>query len=140
MCTICDKGFTSSHLKGRIHIHTGDKPYNCEVCKEQFSSSSCLKRHILKHNGNTPYTCQVYEKGLATKRVLYLHMLRHTGDFFDFPALRLMGHKMCALSRYVNWRGFVRINTDVLSYDQFSLLIFFTSPVARTDFYYKGRF
>ena len=42
-------------------IHTGDKPYKCDVCDKAFSHSNNLQRHAMIHTGDKPYKCDVWD-------------------------------------------------------------------------------
>ena len=47
-CDICRKGFLRpSHLEIHQRIHTGDKPFACEICDKRCTTRSNLKSHIL---------------------------------------------------------------------------------------------
>jgi len=67
-CSICKKVFVSRGNKFYQHIltHAGIRPYNCDVCGEDFTQRSSLFRHRKNHPGPLPpYTSQVPIADLA---------------------------------------------------------------------------
>ncbi|KAF8460425.1 fungal-specific transcription factor domain-containing protein [Kalaharituber pfeilii] len=48
-CVHCHKTYLHlKHLKRHLLRHTGDRPYQCVLCKDTFSRSDILKRHFQK--------------------------------------------------------------------------------------------
>ena len=61
-------------------VHTGDKPYECVICKKAFYSSSDLTKHSRLHTGETPYECEICKKKFSSNSNLTVHKRVHTGE------------------------------------------------------------
>ena len=60
-------------------IHTGEKPYLCDVCSMQFTRHQHLQKHMIRqHAGEKPYQCSKCNKKFADDALLKRHMKRHT--------------------------------------------------------------
>ncbi|XP_076805410.1 uncharacterized protein LOC143449195 isoform X2 [Clavelina lepadiformis] len=80
-CDVCDKSFTTcNHLKNHMRTHTAERPYQCNLCRKSFSESNSLKVHIRTHTGERPYQCQICLKSFIQNGSLQAHMRTHTGE------------------------------------------------------------
>ena len=62
-------------------MHTGEKPYECDICKKKFKQSSELTSHRRVHTGEKPYACEICKKMFSKNSNLTKHKRLHTGEY-----------------------------------------------------------
>ncbi|GBM96488.1 Zinc finger protein 235 [Araneus ventricosus] len=65
-------------LQRHAIIHTGKKPFKCDVCGKSFTRKENLQTHALTHTGEKPFKCDVCGKSFTRRENLQTHVLKHT--------------------------------------------------------------
>ncbi|CAR29937.1 ZYRO0G20526p [Zygosaccharomyces rouxii] len=77
----CCRKFTQRQKMVRhLKVHSGYKPFKCQVCLKSFSSEDTLNQHMRTHSGEKPFKCHLCGKSFSVSSSLKIHIRTHTGE------------------------------------------------------------
>ncbi|KAM8830262.1 zinc finger protein 64 [Synchiropus picturatus] len=80
-CELCHKRFSRrDKLNMHSRSHTGEKPHKCKLCPYAAADSSSLKKHLRIHFDERPFKCQICPYASRNSSQLTVHLRSHTGD------------------------------------------------------------
>jgi len=81
-CCECRKVFSTSSAM-RYHqrvVHSGDKPFKCDLCEKAFNRKDTLESHLASHSDLKPFMCSVCGKQFGRRHIRDTHERRHKGE------------------------------------------------------------
>lgn len=106
-CKICAYGF-SSRYEYLQHCEINHKFSTCPICFKTFTSRSNMDRHFRLHTGQRPYDCNMCQRSFTRKDHLSTHMAKHlfmcslclfkNPHAFNLNSHFIMAHKLPLIS------------------------------------------
>ncbi|XP_026792192.3 zinc finger and BTB domain-containing protein 41 [Pangasianodon hypophthalmus] len=94
-CPKCDKTFDRiGKYESHTRVHTREKPFQCDVCLQRYSTKSNLTVHKKKHTADAPvqrkdHKCPFCNKLHASRKTLGKHVKRfHPDNMQEFLSMR----------------------------------------------------
>ena len=81
LCVDCGKYYKNPNtLRMHQKIHTGLRPFTCDVCNKSFWRKDVLGEHFKAHKNQSNYVCQQCGKSFCRRFSLQAHAMSHTPD------------------------------------------------------------
>ncbi|KAG8556037.1 hypothetical protein GDO81_017907 [Engystomops pustulosus] len=94
-CPKCDKVFDRvGKYESHTRVHTGEKPFECDICNMRYSTKSYLTVHRKKHSSETDlprkdHKCPFCSKLHASRKTLVKHVRRfHAENAQEFVTIK----------------------------------------------------
>ncbi|ENN80105.1 hypothetical protein YQE_03464, partial [Dendroctonus ponderosae] len=75
--------FRKEDIHRHLITHSGERPYECEVCKKRFAVKSSLRVHRNIHRKEAPVSCEVCNRAFIRKDCLMRHMRARHRDVLE---------------------------------------------------------
>lgn len=51
LCSLCNyKSYNATNIKRHVRLHTGERPFRCNICYKDFNEKGHLKKHLAIHS------------------------------------------------------------------------------------------
>uniref|UniRef100_A0A8C4TN02 C2H2-type domain-containing protein n=1 Tax=Erpetoichthys calabaricus TaxID=27687 RepID=A0A8C4TN02_ERPCA len=84
-CAQCGKFRQATHLREHLRTHSGERPFQCEICQKCFVQSMHLAEHRRTHTGERPHQCPDCGKAFKTFSNLRCHRKTHGKQKGNLP-------------------------------------------------------
>ncbi|XP_016139125.1 zinc finger and BTB domain-containing protein 41 isoform X2 [Sinocyclocheilus grahami] len=142
-CPKCEKTFDRiGKYESHTRVHTGEKPFQCDICLQCYSTKSNLTVHKKKHDSDSPvqrkeHKCPFCNKLHASKKTLSRHVKRfhpdHLQEFLSQKKKKSEGWKCDICHKTFSRRPHLEEHMILHSQDK-------PFKCAYCDDYFKSRF
>lgn len=76
-CEVCKVMIKKYNMKKHMLIHTGEKPYSCNICANRFVQKIQLDSHVFVHTRESKHMCNICERKFPRAIDLNRHLKSH---------------------------------------------------------------
>ena len=88
------------HCRDIEKVHTGEKPFECEVCLKKFADRGGLKIHKRTHTREMPYQCEIRQKRFSQAGPFKYHKETRSKEMYNCDGCRKVFKNSLCLRRH----------------------------------------